>query len=354
MLVILTAISVGILYLWKLRSYDVYEKEPFLKLLLISVLGGIVSVLVALFLYEFVNADRNFFDAIFKIGLIEEFSKLFALFILYLIIRNDFNEIVDGLMYMSAVALGFAIIENILYAFNSELPYHTLLLRSVYSVLGHISFAGYLGIAFFIHKKVHPNYLGLLLSVFIAALAHGFYDGFIFHEEISFLFNLVFICIVVIQFWIYRLTLGFSRFRGKLADYEPEIITETKPSYCSKCDIDVESNTYHINKIESEICTSCGSYRFDEQNTVNLLRYFRPVISYKRFMKKTQKNERITFLDDGKKLYFNTERNFLSSNINDLTSWLEIKNIDDRRRILNIPVFGWILKGIGLRYLMKA
>ena len=351
LLIILAAISVGVLYLWKIRSYDIYEKEPFLKLLLIAVLGGIVSVIVSLFIYEFMDVKRDFLNAIFKIGMVEEFSKLAALFILYFIIKGDFNEIVDGIIYITAISLGFAIIENIMYAFNSELPYRILLLRSVYSVLGHISFAGYMGIAFYIHMKVHRNYVGLMVSLFIAALAHGFYDGVLFHEELTFLFTMVFIIIVAIQFWIFRLTMGFSKFKGRLSEYDFEAHETSNHSFCAKCDKSVDSKEYDFWKIEAGICTTCGNYLFDEQNTINLFNYFRPIINYKRFFKKINTKGEITFLDENNRIFFNTKRNYLSANYGDLSNWLDESNINDRKRILKIPVLGTILRIIGLRYI---
>lgn len=354
LLIILAAITVGVLYLWKIRSYDIYEKEPFLKLLLIAVLGGIVSVIVTLFLYEFMDVKRDFLNAIFKIGMVEEFSKLAALFILYFIIKGEFNEIVDGIIYITAISLGFAIIENIMYAFNSDLPYKILLLRSIYSVLGHISFAGYMGIAFYIHMKVHRNYLGLIVSLFIAALAHGFYDGVLFHSELTFLFTLVFIIIVVVQFWIFRLTMGFSKFKGRLSEYDFETHETTINSFCAKCEKSVEGKEHSFWKIDAGICDSCGNYLFDEQNTINLFSYFRPIISYKRFFKKINTNEELAYLDDNNLIYFNTKRNYLSANYGDLSLWLDERNIHDRRRILKIPVLGAILRIIGLRFISNV
>ncbi|NJK98431.1 MAG: PrsW family intramembrane metalloprotease [Bacteroidales bacterium] len=164
----------------------------------------------------FVEVQRNFFGAIFKIGLIEEFSKLLALMVVYYFIKKEFNEIVDGIIYITAISLGFAILENISYSLSSEDPFTLLFHRSVFSVLGHISFSGYMGISFYIHKKIRKNYLGIGLSVLLAALAHGFYDGVIFHPELNFLFNFIFIALIFLQFWFLKTALGFSEFWGLL------------------------------------------------------------------------------------------------------------------------------------------
>ena len=134
-LIILIASLIGLAYLIKVRSYDIYEKESFWRLLIVAIVGGFLSVIFALYFYESVDVRLNFLDAIIKIGFIEESSKLLALALIYLFIKKDFNEIVDGIIYITAISLGFAIIENISYCFRSEEPF-LLLLHSLLNVFG--------------------------------------------------------------------------------------------------------------------------------------------------------------------------------------------------------------------------
>src|SRR5690554_4808201 len=173
----IVASLIGVGYLIKIRSYDIYEKEPFIALFLVAVCGGILSI-VYTFVYVFFDVKENFVDAIIKIGLIEEFAKFMALVTVYPFIKKNFNEIVDGILYISAISLGFSVIENVFYAMDSDQPFSLLFQRSIFSTLGHLSFSGYMGIAFYIHKRIHKNYVGIVFSIVLAALAHGFYDGF--------------------------------------------------------------------------------------------------------------------------------------------------------------------------------
>ncbi|PLX22804.1 MAG: hypothetical protein C0599_05525, partial [Salinivirgaceae bacterium] len=282
-LIILLATIIGFTYLMIARSYDIYEKEPIGKLILVTVFGGVVSVFVSLFLYRFVHVEYNFLDAIIKIGLIEEVSKLLALMLLVQFIKKDFNEIVDGIIYITAVALGFSVIENILYAISSETPFLLLLQRSFYSTLGHISFSGYLGIAYYIHVRVHRNYLGILLALILASVAHGFYDGVIFHPELGFLFKFVFAGLVIIQLIMLRMTLGFSKFRKV---FSADIFTQTDNKaflYCPQCDKSIEPYELSFWKIKAGECQSCNAIVLNEGNIKKSLRYFRPVVSMRRF-----------------------------------------------------------------------
>jgi RsiW-degrading membrane proteinase PrsW (M82 family) len=350
--IIVIASLVGIAYLLKLRSYDIYEKEPFLLLLMVAVVGGIISIITSLFLYKFVDVQLNFIDAIVKIGLIEEISKLLALMLIFFIIDKNFNEIVDGIIYITAISLGFAIIENIFYAFSSETPFIVLFQRSIYSTLGHISFSGYMGIAFYIHKRIHKNYLGIMLSVVIAALAHGLYDGVIFHEELNFLFKIVFIGLVFLQFWLLKTTLGFSKFRVNLDENTFKQSDNTLFLYCCKCDNSIKSKELTFWKIKAGHCSTCNNIVFNSENLIKLFQYFRPVLNAKKILKKLPQNKRIISLNDGGSILFNTKRSALSSYTVELGQWLKEKNCSDRKSILDMPFFGYFLKNLGLKYLI--
>lgn len=350
-LIIISASLIGIVYLLKLRSYDIYDKEPFYKLLLMMVLGGLVSVIVSLVIYAFVETKENLFDAICKIGLIEESSKLFALVILYLIIKKDFNEIVDGIMYISAIALGFTVIENMSYCFNSEEPFLLLFNRSIFAVMGHISFSGYMGIAFYIHKKVHKNYIGILLSLGLSALAHGFYDGVIFHYELSSFFQFVFLGLVVLQFWLLRLALGFSERRVKLNEALFNTANTTLFLHCCHCDKNIQSKELSFWKIKAGQCEHCGYYVFNEENLYQLLRYFCPIKKYKRFIKNLPTYSKIISLDENNSIRFNMHTKYLSADINALSAFLDYCNTSDKERILKIPVIGFLFKYLGLQFM---
>lgn len=65
--------------------------------------------------------DNPYLEAILISGGVEEFVKWF---VLYHIIYNhtEFDEPYDGILYAVAVSLGFATVENVLYAFAGMHP----------------------------------------------------------------------------------------------------------------------------------------------------------------------------------------------------------------------------------------
>jgi RsiW-degrading membrane proteinase PrsW (M82 family) len=172
---------------------DKHEREP-LTLLMLSFLYGAFSTMVTLAISWPVEAlvilrkgdiVDEFLGAMFKVALIEEFSKF--IFVRFLLYRNkNFNEPFDGIVYSVMVGMGFATLENILYVFNGGLT--TAILRMFTAVPAHATFAvlmGYfLGRAKFSHRN---GFLLAILALGSATLFHGLYDYFWFladtHDE---------------------------------------------------------------------------------------------------------------------------------------------------------------------------
>ena len=349
--IIALASIIGLMYLLLIRRLDLYEKEPFKKLLMVTIAGGTISVITSLILYQLVTVHHNFADAVLKIGPIEEFSKLFALIIVFRYIKYDFNEIVDGLIYIAAISLGFSIIENIFYAMNYENSYFILFQRSLFSVIGHISFSGYLGLAFYIHIRVKENYTGILLSLVIASLAHGLYDAFLFQRQLTWLFKFLFYGIVVLQFIMFKLVLGFSRFKEKLSTDLFEQTDQKIFLVCAKCNNHIKEDAIKFRKIKGVICPECNSFVLHGRNISALFNYFRPVLKTKKYIKALYKGNEIKYLDKNKQVIFNKQRSVLSASLIDLSDWLEISNTEDRERIFRIPLIGILLSYLGLRYI---
>ena len=165
---------------------DKHEREP-LGLLFISFLYGGLSTLITLFISWPINTlilikeddiIHQFFNAFFKVALIEEFSKfIFVRFVLYN--NRNFNEPFDGIVYAVMVSMGFATIENILYVF--QYGFTTGVLRMFTAVPAHATFAilmGYfLGKAKFTHRK---EFYFSLIALLAPTVFHGAYDYFWF------------------------------------------------------------------------------------------------------------------------------------------------------------------------------
>lgn len=169
---------------------DKHEREP-LTLLLLSFFYGALSTIVTLLISWPVEAlvilrkddvVHEFIEAMFKVALIEEFSKfIFVRFILYN--NKNFNEPFDGIVYAVMVSMGFATLENVLYVNNGG--FTTAILRMFTAVPAHATFAvlmGYfLGRAKFSHRN---EFLLSLLALGSATLFHGLYDYFWFIADV--------------------------------------------------------------------------------------------------------------------------------------------------------------------------
>lgn len=170
---------------------DKHEREP-LRLLLASFLYGVLSILVTLMISWPVNAlillkDQDlvnkFYDAFFKVALIEEFSKfLFVRFILFP--NKNFNEPFDGIVYAVMVSMGFATLENVMYVFSYG--FETGILRMFTAVPAHATFGVLMG--FFLGKAKFSNTRKLfntIVALVTATFFHGAYDYFWFIAEVK-------------------------------------------------------------------------------------------------------------------------------------------------------------------------
>lgn len=353
-LIIVIAALIGFLYILWIRSLDRYEKEPLLTLLMVTIFGGILAIIISLIIYEFVDIERTFFDAIFKIGVIEELAKFLTLVVIYTLIRKDFNEIVDGIIYISAISLGFAIIENIFYTLENNNSFSVLFVRSILTVLAHLSFSGFMGVAFFIHVKVKKNYFGILFSIVFAILAHGLYDGIVFQPGLNFLFYVFLFLIISLQAYILKTTLAFSKFKRPLSLNNFKEKENRLFLNCCNCQKSIRPNELDFWKIKAGTCESCGNFVTARENIRYLLIYYRPALRIKKFFKKLPNDEAIITFKEDNKIKYNHNTDSLSANITSLEKWLDNGNEKDKSKILSTPVLGTILKLIGIRYLTKT
>lgn len=104
---------------------DRYEKEPRALLGGVFFWGAVVAaggayILNTVFGFAFYafTADvflTDFATGAFSAPLVEEALKGFAVLLVFLIFRHEFDSILDGIVYAAITALGFAATENVLY-----------------------------------------------------------------------------------------------------------------------------------------------------------------------------------------------------------------------------------------------
>jgi len=170
---------------------DKHEREP-LSLLFASFLYGILSTVVTLMISRPVNAffilrDQDlvheFYEAFFKVALVEEFSKfLFVRFVLFP--NKNFNEPFDGIVYAVMVSMGFATLENVMYVF--AYGFETGILRMFTAVPAHATFGVLMG--YFLGKAKFSRtrrLFQMVAALTSATFFHGAYDYFWFIAEVK-------------------------------------------------------------------------------------------------------------------------------------------------------------------------
>lgn len=184
---VLISIAPALLIILYIYYSDKYDKEPRHLLFLFFFLGAIGSVLIAAASHLFVSRYYpqleepivwiQFCKAFIVVALVEEFSKY--IFVRYFAQNHkEFDEPYDGIMYAVMVSMGFAVTENLAYAFQGGIE--IALYRAFTAVPAHATFGiimgYYMGKAKFSRHRVRYNLIGLSL----ATLFHGIYDFFLF------------------------------------------------------------------------------------------------------------------------------------------------------------------------------
>lgn len=197
------AILPGLLICLFLYRLDKYEKESKLQLVISFALGVIVTIPI-FFIQRWAsgvedNIGNHFIALLFSsflvVALGEELAKFIALYA-YPFQQRFFNEPFDGVIYAVMISMGFATLENILYAYYHGLE--TTLLRAFTAVPAHAAFAiivgYYTGLAKFDEKRQATL---LLKGLGIAVAVHGLYDFFILQEYFEWL-----IILAVVILWL--------------------------------------------------------------------------------------------------------------------------------------------------------
>ena len=137
---------------------DRYEPEPPALLLGAFLWGASISALFSLivneqnhfYFYRILGDHRAASDlsAIFSAPPVEELFKALGLLLLYLWRSKDFDGVVDGVIYATMIALGFAMAENVYYygvAIETQETRQLFLLRGIFMAFTHPLFTSMTG-----------------------------------------------------------------------------------------------------------------------------------------------------------------------------------------------------------------
>lgn len=209
---------------------DRHLPEPVGNLVLCFVLGLLAAGLSKLmymglgplglrFDASFLAANNSFAllaYAVLAIGPIEELAKLLPFLIVVLRLKA-FDEPIDGIIYASFIALGYATVENLQY-----LAYLTPLeagARAFASPVIHILFASIWAYRITGAHLQSANILRPTLEGFLlAALLHGLYDFLVLLEPVA---ALPAAAVMIVGIWVWRLRL-LRRLHTEAGEREPE------------------------------------------------------------------------------------------------------------------------------------
>ncbi len=164
---------------------DRFEPEPARILAQTFAWGGTVAVFVALMANGVVQAlldtvlgpeTGDVVGSVLTAPVVEELAKGFALLLLFSELRDEFDGVVDGVVYASMVGLGFAMIENVQYygqavAGGTESSVLTFVLRGLVAPFAHPLFTSMFGIGLGMVREGHHRARGWAVAVLGLGLA---------------------------------------------------------------------------------------------------------------------------------------------------------------------------------------
>ncbi len=255
------SILVALFWLKRFRRMDKYEKEPE-RLIYLAFFAGTLAILPSALLESLLNWTNlsdspplgNLFLAFLWVGLVEESFKYLAVR-LTVYRSNQFNEVMDGMIYMISAALGFAAAENVGYMLG--FGFFVGLLRAFLSYLGHVSFSAILG--YYLGKaKIQGRGNWVWIGFVWAISLHWLYDAFFVigttHSSVGFLFLglMVWVFGLILTFFLIKRAQAVSPFRT--AHLLPKRLTRP----CQACGKTVSAKAW--------ICHHCGEpLKLDEE-----------------------------------------------------------------------------------------
>ena len=113
--------------LFVVRRVDRNHKEPWRLVLVAAAWGAIVATSLVVWgetiwessaQHALVPGPGLDTSLAFMAGILEELAKGLAVLLLFLVMRNEFDDVVDGIVYGAAVGLGFNFLESVSYMTN--------------------------------------------------------------------------------------------------------------------------------------------------------------------------------------------------------------------------------------------
>ena len=173
---------------------DRYEHEPWYLRLAAFLWGAIIAIPPALFIEGNIDRilqnviDPNTTNEVLRIalqglnaGITEETIKGLGLLLLFFVLRDEFDDVVDGIIYGALIGAGFAMVENFRYFALDSKNFLVFLIvgRIILGWLGHSTFIACFGAAlgYVRYTRVRWKQIVIPLLGFLIAIGlHTFFD----------------------------------------------------------------------------------------------------------------------------------------------------------------------------------
>jgi len=185
------------------RRIDRNEKEPWRLVLVAAAWGALVATSLVIW-------GESFWQSIavstlvpgpgldtaqaFSAGLLEELGKGTAVVLLFLVMRNEFDDVVDGIVYGAAVGLGFNFMESITYMTNlyaiftpensgaAAAGFQWYARQVLGLFMGHATYTAYVGAGIGIARQLPTpgkKVLAIVAGFVVAIAAHFSWDAWL-------------------------------------------------------------------------------------------------------------------------------------------------------------------------------
>src|SRR5262245_51966274 len=180
-----------VLVLW----IDRYEGEPLWMLTIAFFWGALVAAFFAFLLNTLFDltvvtiaqdaSAGEALSAVISAPIVEEVGKALILFIFFFAMKDEFDGVIDGIVYASMAGLGFAMTENILYYGNAAAASGgvltaTVIVRGFFAPFSHPLFTSLTGIGLGLARqstnlavKLLTPVVGLLMAIFMHSIWNG-------------------------------------------------------------------------------------------------------------------------------------------------------------------------------------
>ena len=178
--------------LFLLRRADYNEREPWRLVLVAAGWGAVVATTMAL-LFEslwghtidagLIPGPGQAVATAFNAAVFEEIPKGLAVLLLFLVMRNEFDDVVDGIVYGAAVGLGFNFMETVVYMSVGGLP--QWIFRQGFGLfLGHATYTALIGAGIGVARQVPGRTrkaVAIACGFSIAIAAHFAWDAWLWY-----------------------------------------------------------------------------------------------------------------------------------------------------------------------------